>query len=61
MGKMLKFGVDIIDSIDVPSFGVSSLDAANNEIFTDNLLPINSDAVDAIAEFELRCERGLGH
>ena len=53
MGKMLVDGVEITDGTDIPGLGVVTPDAANKDIITDNLLPINSDTVDGLAELGL--------
>lgn len=53
MGKMLVDGVEITDGTDIPGLGVVTPDVANKDIITDNLLPINSDTVDGLAELGL--------
>lgn len=53
MGKMLVDGVELTDGTDIPGLGVVKPDAANKDIITDNLLSINSDTVDGLAELGL--------
>jgi simple sugar transport system substrate-binding protein len=50
LGKMLADGQTIEDGADVPGLGVVHPDVANRDIITDNLLEINAETVDALAD-----------
>lgn len=53
MGKMLVDGVEITDGVEIPGLGKVTPDVANKDIITDNLLPINADTVDGLADLGL--------
>jgi simple sugar transport system substrate-binding protein len=53
MGKMLVDGTEIASGADIPGLGVVEPDAANRDIITDNLIPINAETVDGLAELGL--------
>ncbi len=53
MGRMLVDGVEITDGTDIPGLGVVSPDAAGKDIITDNLIAINADTVDELADLGL--------
>ena len=53
MGKLLVDGTAITDGMEIPGLGVVHPDAANLDIITDNLLNINADTVDALADLGL--------
>ncbi len=53
MGKMLVDGLEIAEGTDIPGLGVVSPDAANKDIITDNLIAINADTVDGLADLGL--------
>ncbi|MDZ4095135.1 MAG: substrate-binding domain-containing protein [Paracoccaceae bacterium] len=53
MGKMLVDGTEIADGTDVPGLGVVHPDAAAKDIITDNLITINADTVDGLADLGL--------
>ncbi len=53
VGKMLADGVEIKDGTDIPGLGVVHPDAATHNIITDNLIAINADTVDKLAEMGL--------
>lgn len=53
MGKMLVDGAEIAEGTDIPGLGVVSPDAANKDIITNNLVAINADTVDGLADMGL--------
>ncbi|MGL4309978.1 MAG: substrate-binding domain-containing protein [Paracoccaceae bacterium] len=53
MGKMLVDGTEITEGTDIPGLGVVSPDAANHDIITNNLIAINADTVDGLADLGL--------
>ncbi|MGB8812498.1 MAG: substrate-binding domain-containing protein [Paracoccaceae bacterium] len=53
MGKMLAEGTEIADGTDVPGLGVVHPDAAAKDIITDNLITINAETVDGLADLGL--------
>lgn len=53
MGMLLVNGTAITDGMEIPGLGVVHPDAANLDIITDNLLNINADTVDALADLGL--------
>lgn len=53
MGKMLVDGTAITDGTDIPGLGVVSPDVANKDIITNNLIAINADTVDGLADLGL--------
>ncbi|MDP1668005.1 substrate-binding domain-containing protein [Phaeovulum sp.] len=53
MGKLLIDGTAITDGMEIPGLGVVHPDVANLDIITDNLLNINADTVDALADLGL--------
>lgn len=53
LGDMLADGAPIEAGTDIPGLGVVEPDAANRDIITDNLLPINADTVDELADMGL--------
>jgi simple sugar transport system substrate-binding protein len=53
MGKLLVDGAEIVEGTDIPGLGVVSPDAANRDIITDNLIAINADTVDGLADLGL--------
>lgn len=53
IGKMLVDGVAFTDGMEIPGLGVVSPDVANKDIITDNLIPINADTVDELADLGL--------
>lgn len=53
IGKMLVDGVEIVEGTDIPGLGVVSPDAANRDIITDNLIAINAETVDGLADLGL--------
>ncbi len=53
MGKMLVDGTEIKDGMEIPGLGAVHPDAANRDIITDNLIPINADTVDKLADLGL--------
>lgn len=53
MGKMLVDGTEIAEGTDIPGLGVVSPDAAGKDIITNNLIPINVDTVDGLADMGL--------
>jgi simple sugar transport system substrate-binding protein len=53
MGKLLVDGTAITDGMEIPGLGVVHPDVANRDIITDNLLNINADTVDALADLGL--------
>jgi simple sugar transport system substrate-binding protein len=53
MGKMLVDGTAIAEGTDIPGLGKVSPDAATKNIITNNLIPINADTVDQLADMGL--------
>jgi len=53
MGKMLLDGNEITAGTEIPGLGVVEPDVANHDIVTDNLIPINSETVDGLADLGL--------
>jgi simple sugar transport system substrate-binding protein len=53
MGKMLVDGTEIADGTEIPGLGVVSPDAEGRDIITNNLIPINVDTVDGLADMGL--------
>jgi simple sugar transport system substrate-binding protein len=53
MGRMLADGTAITDGMEIPGLGAVHPDAANHDIITDNLIPINADTVDQLADLGL--------
>lgn len=53
MGKMLVDGAEIKDGTDIPGLGVVKPDVANRDIITDNLIAINAETVDGLADLGL--------
>lgn len=53
MGKMLVDGTEIAEGTDIPGLGVVSPDAANKDIITNNLIAINAETVDGLADLGL--------
>jgi len=53
IGKMLADGTAITDGMDIPGLGAVHPDVANHDIITDNLIPINADTVDQLADLGL--------
>lgn len=53
MGKMLVDGTEVAEGTDIPGLGVVSPDAANKDIITNNLIAINAETVDGLADLGL--------
>lgn len=53
MGKMLVDGTEVTEGTDIPGLGVVSPDAANHDIITNNLIAINAETVDGLADLGL--------
>jgi simple sugar transport system substrate-binding protein len=53
MGKLLTDGTEIKDGTDIPGLGVVKPDVANRDIITDNLIAINAETVDKLADLGL--------
>lgn len=53
MGKMLVDGAEIKDGMEIPGLGKVSPDVANKDIITNNLIAINADTVDGLADLGL--------
>lgn len=53
LGKMLVDGQEITAGTDIPGLGVVEPDVDNRDIITDNLLEINKDTVDELADMGL--------
>ncbi|MCX7890247.1 MAG: substrate-binding domain-containing protein [Rhodobacteraceae bacterium] len=53
MGKMLADGTPITEGTDIPGLGKVSPDTATKNIITNNLVPINADTVDGLADMGL--------
>lgn len=53
LGKMLVDGVDIVDGMEIDGLGVVHPDADARDIITNNLIAINADTVDGLADLGL--------
>ncbi|HCZ00608.1 MAG: LacI family transcriptional regulator [Rhodobacterales bacterium RIFCSPHIGHO2_02_FULL_62_130] len=53
MGKLLLDGTEIADGTEIEGLGVVHPDAAGKDIITDNLIAINADTVDGLADLGL--------
>ncbi|MCB6179337.1 substrate-binding domain-containing protein [Rhodobacter sp. Har01] len=53
MGKMLVDGTEITDGMDIPGLGPVTPDVENRDIITTNLVPINAETVDSLADMGL--------
>jgi simple sugar transport system substrate-binding protein len=53
VGKMLADGAEIKDGMEIPGLGVVHPDAATHNIITDNLIAINAETVDKLADLGL--------
>lgn len=53
VGKMLVDGVEIKDGSEIEGLGVVSPDVAGKDIITDNLIPINAETVQGLADLGL--------
>ena len=53
MGKMLVDGTEIAEGTEIPGLGVVSPDAEGRDIITNNLIPINAETVDGLADMGL--------
>jgi len=53
IGKMLADGTAISDGMEIPGLGVVHPDVDARDIITDNLIPINADTVDELADLGL--------
>ncbi|MDP1732295.1 MAG: substrate-binding domain-containing protein [Devosia sp.] len=53
MGKLLVDGVEIKDGTEIEGLGVVKPDAAGRDIITDNLIAINAETVDSLADLGL--------
>ena len=53
MGKLLLDGTAIVDGTDIPGLGVVTPDVAGKDIITNNLIAINADTVDGLADLGL--------
>jgi simple sugar transport system substrate-binding protein len=53
MGKLLADGAEIKDGTDIPGLGVVKPDVEGRDIITDNLIAINADTVDQLADLGL--------
>ncbi|QND44379.1 autoinducer 2 ABC transporter substrate-binding protein (plasmid) [Rhizobium lusitanum] len=53
LGKMLAEGTKVKDGTNVPGLGVVHPNEAERDIITDNLLPINAETVDKLADLGL--------
>ncbi|PKP74586.1 MAG: LacI family transcriptional regulator [Alphaproteobacteria bacterium HGW-Alphaproteobacteria-6] len=53
MGKMLVDGAEITSGTDIPGLGVVEPDVAGKDIITDNLITINAETVDGLADLGL--------
>lgn len=53
LGKMLAEGQEITAGTDIPGLGVVTPDVAGRDIITDNLLELNAESVDGLAEMGL--------
>jgi len=53
MGKLLVDGTAITDGMEIEGLGVVSPDAEGHDIITDNLIPINAETVQGLADLGL--------
>lgn len=53
MGKMLVDGVEIKDGVTIEGLGIVSPDVAGRDIITDNLIPINAETIQGLADLGL--------
>lgn len=53
IGKMLTDGAEITSGTDIPGLGVIEPDVAGKDIITDNLITINAETVDGLADLGL--------
>ena len=53
MGDMLVKGTEIVDGTDIPGLGVVTPDVEGRDIITNNLIAINADSVDGLADMGL--------
>jgi simple sugar transport system substrate-binding protein len=53
IGKMLVDGTEITEGTVIPGLGVVSPDVENRDIITNNLIPINAETVDDLANLGL--------
>lgn len=53
IGKMLVDGTEITDGMEIEGLGVIHPDPEGHDIITDNLIPINADTVDELADLGL--------
>ena len=53
LGKMLADGKEIKAGEDIPGLGVIQPDVEGHDIITDNLIELNKDTVDKLAEMGL--------
>lgn len=53
IGKMLVDGVDIVDGMEIDGLGMVHPDVAARDIITNNLIAINADTVDGLADLGL--------
>lgn len=53
VGKMLADGTAITDGMTIEGLGVVHPDAATHNVITDNLIAINADTVDKLADLGL--------
>ena len=53
MGKLLLDGTEIADGTEIPGLGKVSPDVAGKDIITDNLIAINAETVDGLADLGL--------
>jgi simple sugar transport system substrate-binding protein len=53
MGKLLVDGTAITDGMEIEGLGVVSPDPENHDIITDNLIPINAETVQGLADLGL--------
>lgn len=53
VGKMLVDGTEFTDGMEIQGLGTVHPDVANRDIITDNLIPINAETVDKLADLGL--------
>ncbi len=53
MGKMMVDGTAVTDGMEIPGLGAVTPDVANKDIITNNLIPINAESVDGLADLGL--------
>jgi simple sugar transport system substrate-binding protein len=53
MGKMMVDGTEITEGTEIPGLGAVSPDVDGRDIITDNLIPINAETVDGLADLGL--------